>query len=257
MLKKLITFQKLLINSMPPININSKNTSEKMRYGLGAFAMFLMNMLIFTGNTSSSNDVTPILFPVISIWMINRMLYSDQRLFETVPVSRKYTVLNVFLLSIILIFILYIAVSIVGSAFVGILFGFLYLVYPQGFSQSPPEPAVHQIINTTKGNMLMLYILVIVIFAGVAITFIKNKKLRLTSFAGFAIIGYGLLFFLKLTMPISPITGKVEFLESFSIMPHAGTILLFVAIATIIISITSVLIGYKLYVGKSNSSKCY
>jgi hypothetical protein len=52
-------------------------------------------------------------------------------------------------------------------------------------------------------------------------------------------------------MPIFPTTGKVEFLESFSIMPQSNIILLCVAISTVIISIVSVFIGYKLYVEKS------
>ena len=92
-------------------------------------------------------------------------------------------------------YIFYLALSTLGLA--GIIFGIVYIVYPQGFNESPPESAVHQIIDTTKGNILMLCILVLILFVGVAITFIKNKKLRLSSFAGFATIGYGLLFFLK------------------------------------------------------------
>ncbi|MCJ7688637.1 MAG: hypothetical protein MUO60_04875 [Clostridiaceae bacterium] len=43
-------------------------------------------------------------------------------------------------------------------------------------------------------------------------------------------------------------TGKIEFLKSFSIMPQANTILISVAIATVIISIASVFMGCKLYV---------
>ena len=54
-------------------------------------------------------------------------------------------------------------------------------------------------------------------------------------------------------MPISPSSDKVEFLESFSIMPQANTILICVAIATVIICIASVFMGYKLYVSKSNN----
>ena len=257
MLKKIISYQKLLLTSYPPININSQNPSKKISYGFTIFVMYLMILFIFTGNTSSSNEICIIVFPIISVWMINRIFYSGHRLFETVPVSRKYIALNLFLLSVIIILTLYVVVSIVGLGFAGLVFGILYLVYPRGFSQSPPESAVHQIIDTTKGNMLMLCILVIILFAGVAITFIKSKKLRLFSFATFAAVGYGLLFFLKLTMPISPNTGNVEFIESFSIMSQGNTILFCVAIATVIICITSVIMGYKLYDSKSNCTNYY
>ena len=255
MLKKLIAYQRLLLNSTPPIDMSFQSPSKQLLYIFAILVMTFMNMFIFMGNTLSTNDIVPIVFPIISIWMINRILYGHQRLFETVPVSRKYIALNIFLLSVVIILILYVVVSLVGLSLAGILFGVLYLVSPNGFSTLPPESAVHQIINTTKGNMLMLCILVIIIFVGVAITFIKNKKLRHSSFASFAIIGYGLLFFLKSFMPISPSSDKVEFLESFSVMPQANTILICVAIATVIIGSTSVYMGNNLYTGKSNSTK--
>lgn len=254
MLKKIIAYQQLLLNSIPSIDMNSKNSWEKIRFVFAALIMYVINMFLFTGNKSSLNDIIPILFPVISVWMINRILYRGHRLFETVPVSRKYIVLNIFLLPIVIIIILCILAFISGLVFAGFLFGFLYLVAPQSFNQSPPASAMHQIIDTTKGNILMLCILLIIVFAGVAITFIKNKKLRISSFAGFATIGYGLLFFLKFNMPISPISDKVEFLESFSIMPEANTILFCTAISAVVICITSVYMGYTLYVSKSNVS---
>ena len=98
---------------------------------------------------------------------------------------------------------------------IAVLVGILYLVYPQGFTQSPPESAIPQIIDTTKANLLMLCVVVIILFVGVAITFIKNKKLRLASFIAFATIGYGLLFFLKINMQISPNPTRLNFLKVF------------------------------------------
>ena len=216
-----------------------------------------MNLFIFFGNTISTNSILPFALPIISIWMINRLLYGEHRLFETVPVSRKYTILNIFLLSVVIIIIVYLLYMVSIAVLLGIIFGIPYLVNPHGFSKSPPEPAFTQIINTTKGDLLMLCVLVIILFAGVAITFIKSKKLKLSSFAGFTVISYGLLVFLKHNMPISPSSDKVEFLESFSIMPQANTILLCVSFAAIIICIASVFMGYRLYVGKSNASKYY
>lgn len=254
MLKKLIAYQRLLLNSTPPIDMTSQNYSKGLTYFFSLFIMVFINISIFTGNSSSTNDILPIALPVISVWMINRILYGDNKLFETVPVNRQYTVLNIFLLSIVIIFIGYFLFCVVTLGFAGVIFGILYIVYPQGFNQSPPESAVHQIIDTTKGNMLMLCILLLILFVGVAITFIKSKKLRLSSFAGFATIGYGLLFFLKSFMPISPNSDKVEFLESFSTMPQANTILIYIAISIVILCIVSGFMGYNLYVGKSNNS---
>ncbi|MBU3183824.1 hypothetical protein [Clostridium estertheticum] len=257
MIKKLIAYQKLLLNSNPPFPSVPPTFFNVLLYCLAFVIIVFMNISLFIGDTMSSSTFIPFTLPIIILWMINRIFHGDPRLFESVPVSRKYVALNMFLLPIVMIFIMYIMIYISGAVLIGTIIGIISLTSSQGTIKLPAESILQQVIDTTKGDMLMLCILLITVFVGVAITFIKNKKLRLTIFAGFATIVYGLLFFLKLTMPISPITGKVEFLESFSIMPHAGTILLFVAIATVIISITSVLIGHKLYVGKSTSSKCY
>ncbi|WP_291640173.1 hypothetical protein [Clostridium sp.] len=196
----------------------------------------------------SSTTFLPIAAPIVIVWMTNRVLYGNQRLFETVPVSRKYAALNIFFFPIVTLFIAYIMILIFSSVVMGIIIALVYLISSKGLSETPPESAVHQIIDTSKGDLLMIFIFLIIIFAAMAITFIKNKKLRLSSFVGFAVIGYGLLFLLKINMPISPSTGKVEFLESFYIMPEVNTILICVAIATFIISIISVLLGCKLYV---------
>ena len=177
MLKKLIAYQRLLLNSTPPINMNSNNPLMVVTYIFIFVAMTFMNMFIFMGNTASSNNILPIALPVISVWGINRIRYGDNRLFETVPVSRTYIVFNVFLLSIVIIFIGYMAVLIFSATLIGLILGIAYVVAPQGFSQSPPASAVPQLIDTTKGDLLMLCILVIILFAGTAIPLFQTKKL--------------------------------------------------------------------------------
>lgn len=257
MLKKFITYQKLLLNSNPPFDTNSPSPLNALLYVFAFAVIIFMNISIFFGNTLSFNSFLPFNLPIITIWMINRILHGNHKLFETVPVSRKYTALNIFLLPIVMIFIMYIMFYISGAVLLCSIFGFGYLSESKGFSNAPPDSAINQVIDTTKGDLLMLCILVIIVFVGVAIIFIKSRKLRLLSFAGFATIGYGLLAFLKLKMPISSYTGEVEFFESFSIMPQGNTILIYASIATVIISIVSVFMGYNLYVGKSTGSNDY
>ena len=254
MLKKFIAYQKLLLNSYPPIDINLPAPLKVLLYVFSFAVIIFMNISIFFGNTAIFNSFLPCNLPIIIVWMINGIFHGNHKLFETVPVSRKYTLLNIFLLPIVMIFIMYIIFYISGAVLLCSIFGFIYLTNSQDFSNTPPDSAINQVIDTTKGDLLMLCILVIIVFVGVAIIFIKSRKLRLLSFAGFATIGYCLLAFLKLNMPISSHTGKVEFFESFSIMPLGNTILICVAIATVIISIVSVFTGYNLYVGKSTGS---
>jgi len=252
-LKKLIAYQRLLLNSNPPIDINSQNPLNVLFY-VFAFAMLVfINISLFFGDTASSDTFIPFTFPIITIWMLNRILHGDHRLFETVPVSRKYTALNIFLLPIVMIFILFILVYISAAVLISIIIGFVSLTNPQGSSQLPPDSALQQIVDTTNGNLLMLCVLIIIIFVGTTIALIKRKKLRFLSFVVFTALGYGLLLLLKINMPIYPATGKIEFIESFSIMPQSNAILIIVAIATIIISIISVYLGSKHYIGKSAS----
>lgn len=253
MLKKLIAYQRLLLNSTPPINMTSINAFEILFYIFCIFSVVFMNIYIFAGTAIFTSNNLIIVLPMASIWMINRILNCNNKLFETVPVTRRYTVFNVFLLSIVIIFIGYLVYLFSIMALIGLIWGIAYLVNYQGIT-SPTETAITQI---TKGDILMLCVFVIILFAGVSITFIKSKRWRLSSFAAFTAIVYGFLFTLKSSMPISPNSGKVEFLESFSMMPQGNTILICVAIATVIICIASGFMGYKLYASKSNGSKYY
>ncbi|MGH4051101.1 MAG: hypothetical protein ACREVX_07070 [Clostridium sp.] len=249
MLKKLITYQRVLLNSMPPLNMTSPNPLTTTTYIVAIFVMIFMNFFIFMGTRLSANTTLAIVLPAVSVWMINRILYGDHKLFDTLPVSKKYTLLNIYLLSIVISTIGYLTVCISFIAFIWLLVGLLTIFSPQNMT-TPAQDVALNIIDITKGNNLILCLLVILIFGGVAITFIKRKKLRLLSFLGFATITYAFLFLLKINLPISPTTGQVEFLESFSIMPSGNIILICVFIATIIIIITSIFMGFKLYVGK-------
>lgn len=252
MLKKLIAYQRLLLNSTSPIDMASKNPLEILLSMFAVFTVIFMTIYVFAGNAIFTSSNLIIVLPMVSIWMINRILNGSNRLFETIPVSRKYIVLNVFLLSVVIIIIGFLVYWFSIMSLIGLIFGIAYLVNPQSIT-SPPEAAVNQIIDTTKGDILMLCIFATILLGGTSITFIKNKKLRLISFTGLAAMGYGLLFLLKLSMPISPNSDKVQFLESFSIMLQGNIILICVAIATIIICIASSLMGYSLYVNKSNN----
>jgi len=255
MLKKLIAYQRLLLNSMSPIEGKGQNSIKGLLNILFVFIFVFVTISIFMGNSISSNEIGPFILSVASVWMINRILNNSHRMFETVPVSRKYTVFNIFLLSIVNVLIAFVILWVFMLVLIGSIVGIGYLVFPQGFSQSPPDTIVYQIVDTTKGSILMLFIAMIILFAGTAITFIRSQKLRNCSFAGFTIIGYGCLFVLKGYMPIAPNSTRVEFLQSFSIMPQANAILICTAVTTVVICIASVFMGYKLYVINPKGSK--
>jgi len=249
MVKRLIAYQRLLLSSTPSIEIRFKNPLKRLLSVYTVAAVLFINMYIFMGHVIFTNSSLAILLALFSIWKINRILNGSERLFETVPISRKYTLFNIYLLSIVIILVGYIIFWVGFAALIWLLLVILYIVKPENIT-SNPETAAVQIINTTKGNILMLCIFAIILFVGIAIAFVKRKKLRVSCFTGITVFGYGLLFLLRYFMPVSPNTGSIEFAESFSIMPQANTILICTAIATVIICIISALIAYNLYVNK-------
>jgi len=252
MMKRLITYQRLLLNSIPQVDALFKNPLELLLSVFGVLVICFMTLsTMFMKDSISLNTIFFLVLPITSIWMTNRIFHSGPNLFTAVPVSRKYTLLNLFLLSIVITVILYLILYIFEIVAIGLVFGILYFWGLQPFSKADTT----QILDITKGNLLMLCILVIILFAGTAITVIKNKKLRLISFGGLTLFVYGFLFFLKLKMLTYSKSNKLEFLESFSIMPQVNTILICVVIATILICVTSLCMGYNLYVPKASSNK--
>lgn len=245
MLRKVFAYQRLLLNSLSLEGIKMKSRFNIIMYMFIVFIMVFMNIVLFFGNTGVLNSFFYIALPVISVCFIDIIFYKGDRIFENVPVKREFIVLNIFLFSILLTVILYLMLSIFGIGLIWLLIGMLYIFLPSHISSTPPE-AANQIINTTKANILMLLVVCLILFVGTSIVFIKNKKVRISCFVLSSAIGYGLLFLLKINMPISN-SGKIEFFESFSLMPSSNTILICTALGTVLICFISAAAGYKLY----------
>lgn len=157
-----------------------------------------------------------------SVLNINEILNGDKPLFEIVPVSKRFIVYNVYLSVVLFAIIMYVPIWFLGIPF-------------------------NQTISTLQGNIFILMVMVIILFIATTISFLSKGKHRVISYIVFFLIGYGLLIFLKGFMPVLPETGRVEFLESLSIMPRINEILLGMGIATAIIVPLSIYAGYKLY----------
>jgi hypothetical protein len=245
MIKKIIAYQRLLLNSLSLDGTKMKSRFSILIYMFIAFIMVFMNIVIFFGDASSLGSFFYIALPVISVCFIDIIFYKGDRIFENVPVKREFIAFNIFLFSIVITLILYLMLTVFTIALVWLLIGVFYIFLPSHISNTPPE-AANQIIDTAKANHLMLIIVVLILFVGTSIVFVKNKKTRAGCYALFSAIGYGLLFLLKINMPVSN-SGKIEFFESFSIMPSANTILIGTAIGTVLICFISAAVGYRLY----------
>jgi hypothetical protein len=240
MLRKIFNYQKLMYSSIPSPNLFQNN--KAILAGL-FFVMIVLSMTtsLFEGNLFTTYSGLAFLMAVYSIWQINQILNGDQPLFKMVPVSRQFTVFNIYLASVSIVTITFIAVSLSGAAIVGIITVIAYLIAPQSF---PPEIVPADQL-TAQGNVFMLLLLVITLFIGTTIAIIRNNRSRTGAYVAFFLLAYGLLAALKSVMPVSPNTGKVGFLVSLSLMPQANQLLMGVGIATLFIVPLSVYVGYK------------
>jgi len=243
MLRKLYGFQRLFFHSPQARDIQPAKLI--LTAGTWMIAAFLTANL-FAGNTLSSETTMPIYVGAISVMLINRIL-NGNRLFETVPVGKKFIVFNVYLASALLATGIFLGLWIFGLTFFGIIAGVAYFIMQSQGQISPPNMASELVIDSLKGNLFMLLVLIIILLVGTTIAFVKNRRYRSVVYLAFFIIGYALLAYLKLFMPISPSTGRVEFLESLILMPGIDGILLWLVIATLLLLPLSVYIGYKLY----------
>lgn len=243
-LKKVIAYERLLWASIS--NDGQKPVNFLIYTTIFFMIIFLDNKIFLSG--TPANTILPIAFPIISICIINSIVNSSNRLFETVPVSKKYTVVNIFILSIVNVVILIISIW----AFVVTIIWIIVILFPSHITNTPPEIIKQQIIITTKGNILLMLIAIIVIFVGTAITFIKNKKYKICSFTMIGITVYGFLFLLKSFMPISPKFNKVEFFYGLSAMTNGNLVLVCLGILTAIISTISIIVAFRLYSNKGD-----
>ncbi|MFA9398432.1 MAG: hypothetical protein ACERKV_09230 [Clostridiaceae bacterium] len=261
MFKKVIAYQRILLNS---ISMDGNYEGKPTNIISFFFVMFLSVFLefnFFLENYSITVNLFIIPLAVISVWFINTMARGEKRIFETVPVSRKFIAFNIFLFSGISFVVMYLTITILGIAFILSLMGFLYLFFPQHIGSTPPNGTVpeeaYQLANTTQSYVLMILIVVLILFIGTTIVFIKNRKIRIACFAGFSALGYTFMLLLKSKVSKIANFDKLGFYQGFSIMKQANAILIVIGIITALICFLSVLTGYKLYTKKNIKDLTY
>lgn len=236
MLKRLYDFQKLFLRSTQPLSHSPKTG---LTFAAGVVLAVIMGQIL---------PDAPFILAVGSIWMVNWILNNDKRLFEMVPVSRRFTVFNVYLAAVLVTTILTVCLWLFGLAFVGAIIGFFYIAMPQNISEAPPGfVAPEQVIDTVQGNLLMVFLLIIFLCIGTTIAFIRSKKLRNWVYAIFATLSLALSVTVSILAPVSPSTGKVELTEVFSHYVPTTTALLGPGVLTVAIVVLSIYIGHRLY----------
>lgn len=234
MLKILVAFQKLFLSSLPSLDSYTPWTLA------GPVAGGILMMFLLDGEFN-----IPILIAVISVWMVNRNLNGDQRLFDLVPVSKKFTLLNVYLASVTIVVSGIIALAWFGLTIAFIMMAVTSIRQPQSIEQLLPVSFVPSV--NIQHSVFIFLLVVIILFMGTTISFIRNSMFRNVGYAIFFMFFYGLLSVLKSNMPASTDTGKVVFMESLSLMPRINEVLGGLSVAVILIVPLSIYVGYKLY----------
>ena len=171
-------------------------------------------------------------------------------LYILVPVSKKYALLNLYLLPLVL--------SAIVSA---ILWAVFYLIFfiawlavslskiPRDSVSAPADVSAAGVKTALFGVIFVL----IVILAVTAIAVIRRRKTRLIILWSFLVIVSGLLLWLKSALPTVPDTGTIlslspsDILPSFERLPAAWTIVLCMAAALIVLAPLSVRFAYREY----------
>lgn len=248
MMKKIIAYQRLMLNTASMNNVeNLKQIKITIQLMFGIFTLIFMNDVIFGKNLPTLNTLFFIGLPGLCVWQINIIFNCKERLFELVPVSRKFTVANTFILTHVFVVIVCVAIAVTLLGIGGFTTLMIFLLFSDNIEEVPIESLTNVVIDTTKSNILMIIVIIIILFVGTAIVFIKNERPRSICYLVSAIVGYGLLYLLKLNLPISPNTGEVDFMESFAVMPEANIILTVVTVVGVVLCVGSVIFGNRMY----------
>lgn len=242
MFKKVVAYQKLFLNSVPSVyqNINNSPSKTIATIAFYAFALFMLARLM-------EGAYMPVALSLGSIWMINRNFNGDQPLFDLVPVSRRFIVFNTYLAAIFIIIAAFFTMWLMGLALFGIILGGVYIfspesIVPDGFNRTSADT-----LNTFQGDMFMLFVLIIILFVGITIIFIRNKRYRNRAFTGMFAAIYVALSFLKSIMPAAPVSDQASFMENLSVMPQINELLMGTGIAMLLMVPLSIYVGYRLY----------
>lgn len=227
MLKKFWNYQRLLSASVG--SVNAKKQSK----------LNFVFMFVFMGIFSAILDGGEVLvYPItIILWMVYAIVNSQNKLFEIVPVSKLYSLINIYLY----VFIMNLAitvVSIIGLIPVKILFQSTSVGNISILSDNWEAILITGCIATIIASILLPTFFIRLNFLRKALT------ISVVSFVTIALVLF------KNTLPVVTGIGKINFLERINTMPYYNETLLILVCVCIVIIPISIFISYRLYKGK-------
>jgi len=237
MIKRIVAFQRVLLNSIGKI-------SDNWDMFIIIIVCAFLNPFVFYGSGYGS------IYLILGLFMTYVAINGKSKLFKLMPVSTKFLVGNVFLMPILISVGALILMGVTGFTFANLIAIGVFIstkgsnnVYTQ--SNLVVNPVLAQ--GEWKGLILVLLTFLIITFVCTAVSLLKRKKLRYIAIITTLSIGYGFLIILNKVMPILPNEVPNPFAMQFANMPQANLILMSLSILALIIIPTSIWTGYKIY----------
>lgn len=235
MLKKFWNYQMLLSGSLGLAN--EEKSSKFPFFFILIYSLFLVPLYVIFGN--GGLIFYPLVFTLHAVYCIAN---SRSKLFEIVPVSRLYAIINIYL------YFFVMTLSLIAGGLISLLSFEILALFTSTFTLA--DTVISILLTNWKGILVINCISIIMVSILLPIFFIMLNSLRKTLTISVVILISIALISFKNTLPVVPELGKISFLESITIMSHYNEILLMLACACVVILPISMLISYKLYKGR-------
>ncbi|MBK5240132.1 hypothetical protein [Clostridium sp.] len=225
MLKRFNKFQQLLACSA---KFTGGNKRSKPTFFLTFIYMYILIIFMITFGEGGF-----VFYPTVSIlFAVYSIINAKNKLFEVIPVSKLYSLINIYLYVFITIYVA----------------NTLLLIAIMLFSQLNLTLGMNLPTNSWKTILVIYCITSIIASISLPIFFIKLNYLRkLLTISVIVLIPIVLLLF-KNTLSVVTELDKVHFWKSITLMPHYNEFIL-ILLCVVILTI-SMLISYRLYKGK-------
>jgi hypothetical protein len=207
------------------------------------FFMFFIYMLYAITLGVMLREAGIIFFPLVLILFPTYFIITSQnKLFETVPVSKLYSLINIYLYSLVMI------LSLIGTFVIMALSFKILKLFIHNFTCA--DFVINSLVNNWKAILITGFIYAIIVNILVPVFFINLNFLRKAlTISIVALIIIALRLF-KNTLPVVTELGKTNFLDSIAMMSHYKEFLLILVCGCAVIIPISMFISYRLYKGK-------
>ncbi|MBZ9608840.1 hypothetical protein G9F73_013610 [Clostridium estertheticum] len=227
MLKKFWNYQ-LLLSRLAGSN-NVKKSLTFVFFNIFIYMLVLITLDLIFGDGGFIFYTT-----VFALYAAYSIINSQNKLYEIVPVSKLYSLINIYLF-------VFIAITLPTT---------ILLIFERLMTQLNFDSSMSVLINSWKPIVIIGCTSTIVASILLPIFFIKLNTLRKTLTLLVVVLIPIVLLLFKNTLPVVTELGTTNFWKSIAIMPHYNEFLLILVCVSLVTIPISMLISHRLYKGK-------